>query len=126
MTILDKKMTTSTIQVQILKKSWLIENAIYFPIEHVDFFPSDALRERHKGAAPGKAVTFDYGEEQSTCDIVVGRSVKGKINRIRPSVRGHAIENFLKTADVNDFVTITKVDSRKFEIRLVKANDTTL
>ena len=117
-------MTTSTIQVQILKKSWITEKAIYFPIEHIDFFPSDALRERHTGAAPGKDVVFDFGKEPCTCDIVVDRNTKGKINRMRPKVRGHVIKDFFSNAEVGDFVTITKVYSRRFEVRLVKARGT--
>lgn len=121
-------MTTLTIQIPIAKSSWLVRKVIYFPVEHIDFFPSDALMERHKGAPSGNPVTFHYGDEQSTCAIVVRRSPNGKIIQMRPEVTGGAITEFFKenTASVGDFVTITKVDSRKFEVRLVKPNGTTV
>ena len=121
-------MTISTIQMPIEKDSWFTRKVIYFPVGLVDFFPSDALRERKGGSQPGQPVIFDYGEKQSTCDIVVRRNAKGEITGIRPSITGEAIDSFFKVnaAAVGDFVTITKVEARKFQIRLVKTNGTTV
>lgn len=121
-------MPNLTIQMPIDKVSWLTRKAIYFPVAHLDFFPADAFRERKGGSTPGQPVIFDYGEKQTTCDIVVQRDTKGQINRVRPSITGDAIHTFFQknSAKVGDFVTLTKVEPRKFLVQLVKINGTAL
>ena len=121
-------MTNLTIQMPIDKESWFARRVIYFPVAYLDFFPIDALREREGGSLSGQPVIFDYGDNQITCDIVVQRDTKGQINRVRPSITGDAIHTFFQKngAKVGDFVTLTKVEPRKFLVQLVKINGTAL
>lgn len=126
-------MNTLTRQVRIETPHWLKRKVIYFGKEMEHFFPSDALGDREKegsALAPqhGHKVTFDYcGVEKSECDIAVKRNKKGDVLQMRPRLSA-PIGNFYKAhnAAIGDFVTITKVNSRTFEVRLVKADDATV
>lgn len=119
-------MANSTIQVPIDTAHWLERKVIYIGKESVNFFPSDALGARGKaeleaGLYPkrGKPVIFDYGIGISECDIATDKNGK-----MRPRESGPIGEFFeAGAAKVRDYVTITNLGDRRFEVRLVKTDD---
>lgn len=125
-------MSTLTRQVQIESQHWLTRKVIKFGKGMEDFFPSDSLGDRNSvppALEPRRAqhVTFDYGVAQCECDIAVTRNKKGEITQMRPrDKKPNPIGIFFDRNDaaIGDWVTITKVGSRKFEVRLVKAHGT--
>ena len=126
---MNSSVNNLTIQVQIKTPNWLKRSVIYFPNEMLSFFPSDALGDRDANDSASKPrralpVTFDYGAVQCECDIAVERNKQGKVTRIKP--RESVPKDFFQCAVVGDYVTITKVNPRLFEIRLVKTNGTTI
>ena len=127
-------MSTLTRQVQIESDHWLTRKVIKFGKGMEDFFPSDSLGDRDTvppALKPRRAlpVVFDYGVVQCECDIAVTRNTRGEVTQMRPrDTKPNPIDIFFKlnVAAIGDWVTITKVDVRKFEVRLVKAHGTTV
>lgn len=119
-------------QVRIQTPHWLKRKVIYFGKEMENFFPSDALGDRDTmppALEPRRAqpVIFDYGVVQSECDLAVKRNKQGTVAQMRPRDTSPIGEFFKRnSAAVGDQVTVTKVSPRKFEIRLVKTDGSTL
>ncbi len=119
-------MAASTIQVVIKTPHWLKRKVIYIPKEWANIFPTDALGARgeeevNAGLHPkrGKPVILDYGIVVSECDIATDKDGK-----MRPRESGPIGEFFeAGAAKVGDYVTITSLGDRRFEIRLVKTDD---
>ena len=123
-------MSTVTRQVQIESDHWITRKVIKFGKGMEDFFPSDSLGDRDTmppDTKPRRAqpVVFDYGVAECECDIAVTRNKKGEVTQMRPrDTKPNPIAIFFQrnNAAIGDWVTITKVGPRKFQVRLVKAH----
>jgi hypothetical protein len=116
-------MSNQSIQVEISTPHWLKRKVIYFPQELKSFFPADALGARGKDEldkypAKGATVTFDYETIRSECDISTDKYGKMRARETGPIGKFFDANN----AKVGDFVTITKVSTHHFDVRLVKTN----
>lgn len=121
-------MPNSTIQVIIETPHWLTRNVFYVPKHLSNIFPADALgargeEEEKSGLYPkrGKPISlcYGYGIEDSECDLATD-----KFGKMRPRESG-PVRLFYDAASakVGDYLTITNLGERRFEIRLVKTTD---
>ena len=112
-----------TIQMEV-KQAWLNNQTLYFPATVADFFPADCFGargdpDRVELPPRGVPVTLVYAGVAITTDIA--KEVSS--GRLRPRDRG-SLRQFYKVtgAEAGDFVVVTRVKPRVFEIALVKSN----
>jgi hypothetical protein len=96
-------------------------------MELASFFPLDSLGARGQeelGKYPvrGINVQFDYGVVKSECDI--STETNGKMRARDTGPIGKFFE--ANSAAVGDFVSVSKVAERAFEVRLVKTDGPTV